>query len=110
MKDVDKPCSVTFAQAKQLMDSGDAFVFADVRTEEEFALEHAAGAVLFPLDDIDEETANALIHAKDTAILVYCRTGQRSKLAAKKLVSLGFTKVYDVGSLAGWPYGRDFGL
>ena len=74
----------------------------------EYNLGHAKGALLFPVDSITRETAAEQIPAADTPVLVYCRSGQRSRLAAEKLAALGYTQVYDVGSLAGWPYGLEW--
>jgi len=100
---------IDFAQAKQLLDSGECVAFLDVRTPEEYIVEHAAGAALFPLDDISTESAKAAIPEKDTPVLVYCRTGRRSAMAADQLARLGYTNILDLGSLEGWPYGKDFG-
>lgn len=80
----------------------------DVREEEEYNLGHARGALLFPVDSITRETAEKRIPSADTPVLVYCRSGQRSRMAAEKLAALGYTRVYDVGSLVGWPYGIEW--
>lgn len=80
----------------------------DVREEEEYNLGHARGALLFPVDSITRETAEKRIPSADTPVLVYCRSGQRSRTAAEKLAALGYTRVYDVGSLVGWPYGIEW--
>lgn len=100
---------IDFAQAKSILDTSDCAMLLDVRTEGEYVVEHAAGAVMFPLDDITAETAAAAIPDKNTPLLVYCRTGRRSKLAADILIGLGYRDVCDIGSLEGWPYGKDFG-
>ncbi|MCI5705343.1 rhodanese-like domain-containing protein [Candidatus Pseudoscillospira sp. SGI.172] len=106
----DRPYSrVSFEQAKAIMDSGDSYAFVDVRTELEYTVEHGAGAISLPLDEINAESAQRSIPDKNAAILLYCRTGRRSKLAADKLASLGYVRIYDIGSLSGWPYGRDYG-
>ena len=57
---------------------------------------------------MDAATAAQMIPEKDTPVLVYCRSGQRSGEAAQKLAQLGYTRVYDIGSLVGWPYGMDW--
>lgn len=101
--------SLNFEQAKQILDSGEPAAFLDVRTEQEYIVEHAAGAALFPLDEISAETAAAAIPDRDTRVIVYCRTGRRSRMAAEALVDLGYRNVCDLGSLEGWPYERDFG-
>lgn len=96
---------VSFEEAKELMDRKPEALILDVRQEEEYITGHADGAVLFPLDTISAETAAAVIPRRDTPLLVYCRSGRRSLLAAKTLAQLGYTNVYDMGSLVGWPYG-----
>lgn len=96
---------LSFRQAKRLLDTEPEICFFDVREEEEYITGHADGAVLFPLDLIDEDSAMELIPDLDTPVLVYCRTGARSMQAALKLLELGYTRVYDLGGLTGWPYG-----
>lgn len=75
----------------------------DVRTQEEFDEGHIETAILFPNDEIMEKAESALPN-KDAAILVYCRSGNRSAQASKALVELGYTNVYDLGGLKDWPY------
>ena len=99
---------ISFEAAKSLLESEPDLRFFDVREEEEYNLGHAKGALLFPVDSITRETAAEQIPAADTPVLVYGRSGQRSRLAAEKLAALGYTQVYDVGSLAGWPYGLEW--
>lgn len=101
--------TIDFAQAKHILDTEAPVAFLDVRTEQEYIVEHAAGARLFPLDEITAETAGEVIDAKDTRVLVYCRTGRRSRMAAEQLAELGYTNICDVGALEGWPYERDYG-
>ena len=96
---------VNFAQAKQLLDTLPDCVLIDVREEEEFITGHAVDAVLLPVDELTEETAAEVIPDRETPVLVYCRSGYRSDMAARKLDSMGYTQVYDIGSLIGWPYG-----
>ena len=97
--------SVTFREAKQLMDGLDYYLLIDVREEEEYVTGHADGAVLFPVDSISEKTAQQLIPDRETPVFVYCKTGARAQLAAENLAALGYQKIYNIGSLAGWPYG-----
>jgi rhodanese-related sulfurtransferase len=99
---------ISFAQAKDLMDAEPKHLLLDVRSEEEYITGHAAGAVLCPVDLIDEKKMAALAPDKDTPLLVYCRSGRRSEAAAQLLEELGYTRVYDMGSLVGWPYGMDW--
>ena len=96
---------VSFETAKQMMDAQPDHLILDVREEEEYITGHADGAVLFPLDTINAETAQAVIPAKNTLVFAYCHSGSRSKQAVQKLSELGYTAVYDLGSLVGWPYG-----
>ncbi len=87
---------VSFAEAEEIIESRPERLIFDVREEEEYNLGHAKGALLFPVDSITRETAAEQIPAADTP------------LAAEKLAALGYTQVYDVGSLAGWPYGLEW--
>ncbi len=89
--------------AKQIMDSEKGYVIIDARTEEEFAAGHIEGAVVIPEYEITEK-AEALIPDKDTLILVYCRSGRRSKIASDALVKLGYTNVKEFGGIIDWPY------
>lgn len=96
---------VDFRAAKQLLDQIPGILFFDVREEEEYISGHAVGAELFPVGTIDRVSAAERIPSLDTPILIYCRTGRRSLRAANTLESLGYKTIYDLGSLAGWPYG-----
>ena len=96
---------LSFRQARELMDAEPSYCFFDVREEEEYVTGHADGAQLFPLGSIDEDSAAERIPSLDTPVLVYCRSGARSYQAALKLISLGYTRLYDMGGLNGWPYG-----
>ena len=98
---------IGFETAKHMMDTLPRYVLLDVREEEEYITGHAANALLFPVDEIDAETAALLLPEKDVPTLVYCRTGRRSKDAAQKLEKLGYTELYDIGGLIGWPYGLE---
>lgn len=98
---------VDFEEAKSILDSDPNTVMLDVREEEEFITGHAVNAVLFPVDEIDEDTAKILIPDKNAKYIVYCRSGRRSAEAVEKLERMGYTELYDVGSLIGWPYGLE---
>ena len=99
--------SIPQDQAKAMMDKGGAVVL-DVREQSEYDAGHIAGAVLLPLGTISEETASAVIPQKDTPVLVYCRSGNRSKTASAKLAKLGYTSVYEIGGINSWPYGVEY--
>lgn len=89
-------------EAKEMMDAGDAVVL-DVREQSEYDEGHIPGEVLLPVGSIDEDTA-AVIPEKSTTVLVYCRSGNRSKTAAAALAELGYTDVYEFGGINTWPY------
>ncbi|MCI2055852.1 MAG: rhodanese-like domain-containing protein [Oscillibacter sp.] len=95
--------ALTPEEAKARLDSGDALVLLDVRTQEEFDEGHIAGAICLPNETIGTDPPEVLPD-KDAEILVYCRSGRRSKEAAKKLVAMGYTQVYDFGGILDWPY------
>ncbi len=88
---------------KQMLDDKEEFYFIDVRTPEEYEFSHIPGAVNIPLDVISSKAAESF-DSKDAMIVVYCRSGARSRVASKELVSLGYTKVYDLGGIISWPY------
>jgi len=90
-------------EAKRVMDSGDSYILLDVRTLEEFAEEHIAGAILIPSEEIAERAASELPD-KDTLIMVYCRSGVRSARVTSELIEMGYTNVYDIGGIIDWPY------
>lgn len=96
--------AITQAAAKARMDSGDALVILDVRTQEEYDAGHIAGAILLPNERIGTEAPPELPD-RNAEILVYCRSGNRSAQAAKKLADMGYTAVYDFGGVQSWPYG-----
>lgn len=78
-------------------------IILDVRTEEEFASGHIKDAVLIPYEEI-EAKAESVITDKERLILVYCRSGRRSKIAAEKLVESGYTNVKEFGGIIDWNY------
>ena len=94
---------ITPAEAKALMDSEKDYIILDVRTEEEFATGHIEGAVLIPDYEIGEK-AESVLKDKGQLILVYCRSGRRSKNAAKELATLGYKNVKEFGGIIDWPY------
>ncbi len=96
---------ISFAGARKLLDRRRPCVMLDVREEEEYITGHAAEAVLLPVDELSDESAQEVIPTLDTPVLVYCRSGVRSALAARMLDEYGYSEIYDLGSLVGWPYG-----
>lgn len=85
-----------------MIDAGNVIIL-DVRTQEEYDAGHIAEAVRLESADFEAKAANVLPD-KDATILVYCRSGNRSKTAAKMLLELGYTDVYDFGGINDWPY------
>ena len=94
---------ITAEEAKALIDEGGVTV-VDVRTPKEYADGHVPGALNIPNEDIGS-TQPSQLGSTDDKLIVYCRTGVRSKQASDKLVALGFTEVNDMGGIVDWPYG-----
>ena len=94
---------ITPAEAKEIMDERDGYVILDVRTQEEYDEAHIDGAILIPDYEIVAK-AESVLKDKNQLILVYCRSGRRSKLAADKLVTLGYTNIKEFGGIIDWPY------
>ena len=89
--------------AKELMDTEDDYVILDVRTQAEYDESHIPGAILIPHDTVATAAEDALPD-KGQLILVYCRSGNRSKQASQTLVDLGYTNVVEFGGINSWPY------
>ena len=94
---------ISGAEAKALMDSESGYVIIDARTQEEYDQGHIPGAVLIPYGEIADRAEKELPD-KDQLILVYCRSGRRSKIAAEELVKLGYTNVKEFGGIIDWEY------
>ena len=94
---------ITQEEAKNMMDTQEAIVL-DVREQDEFDTGHIPGAVLLPVGTITKDTAAAVIPELDSVVLVYCRSGNRSKKASQALVELGYTGIYEFGGINTWPY------
>lgn len=95
---------ITVEEAKSMMEEQPDAVVLDVREQDEYDAGHIPGAVLLPVGTINEETAASAIPEKDTVVLVYCRSGNRSKTASQALVDLGYTQIYEFGGIKDWPY------
>ena len=93
--------SVNYMEAKEKI-INDGAILLDVRTKEEYNEKHIDGASLLPLDIIDIDSISQIVSEKDTPIIVYCRSGNRSKQAREKLIALGYSKVYDLGAMSNW--------
>lgn len=92
---------ISAQEAKEMMQSQDVII-VDVRTQAEYNEGYIENAILIPNESISE--APRELPDKDAIILVYCRSGKRSKEASDKLVSLGYTNIYDFGGIIDWPY------
>ena len=104
---VDTPVAsyttISAEEAKSVMDSDAEFIILDVRSKDEYDEGHIENAILLPVDNIENE-AGPVIGGKDKTVLVYCRSGNRSKMASAKLVELGYTDVRNFGGIIDWPY------
>ena len=90
-------------QAKDIMDNETDYIIIDARTIEEFEEEHIKNAILIPEYEIAGRVEKEIPY-KDTLILVYCRSGRRSKIASEELVKLGYNNVKEFGGIIDWPY------
>ena len=95
--------NITAQEAKEIMDREEGYVILDTRAQEEYDEGHIPGAILIPHDEILQK-AESLLTDKDQLILVYCRSGRRSKLAAEDLHKLGYTNIKEFGGIIDWPY------
>ena len=94
---------ITQEEAKNMMDTQTVIVL-DVREQDEFDAGHIKDAVLLPVGSITKDTAAEVIPELDSTVLVYCRSGNRSKTASSTLVELGYTNIYEFGGINTWPY------
>lgn len=94
---------ITAEEAKKIMDSGEEHIVLDTREQDEFDEGHIPGAILIPYTEI-ENKAEEMLTDKDKLILVYCRSGRRSKIAAESLSKLGYTNVKEFGGIIDWTY------
>ena len=88
-------------EAKQMMARDDGHIIVDVRRQDEYDAGHIPGAILVPNESIGEEQPEQLPD-KDQIILIYCRSGRRSKEASQKLADMGYTRIYEFGGIIDW--------
>ncbi len=88
-------------EAAQMMEEDDGHVIVDVRTQEEYDEGHIPGAICIPNEEITD-TKPELLPDVDQVILIYCRSGRRSKEAAEKLFNMGYTHIYEFGGIIDW--------
>ncbi len=93
---------ITMTEAVKMMEKEANYVLLDVRTEQEFAAGHIPNAILVPNETIGMQEI-PLLPDKDQLIMVYCRSGNRSKQASSKLVQLGYTNIIEIGGINSWP-------
>ena len=94
---------ISGAEAKALMDSESGYIIIDARTQEEYDQGDIPGAIMIPEYEIADRAEKELPD-KNQLILVYCRSGRRSKIAAEGLVKLGYTNVKEFGGIIDWEY------
>lgn len=88
-------------EAKALMEESEGYILLDVRTKEEYESGYIPGAINIPLSDINENVVSSLPD-KSQMILVYCRSGNRSRQASDKLSRLGYTNIIEIGGINSW--------
>ena len=93
---------ITMQEAVEMMEKEDDYIILDVRTEQEYIAGHIPGAIVIPNETIGTEDIPQLPD-KDQLIMVYCRSGNRSKQASDKLVKLGYTNIIEFGGIIDWP-------
>ena len=93
---------ITQEEAREMMDSRQAIIL-DVREQDEYDSGHIPASVLLPVGTITKDTAAAAIPELDSTVLVYCRSGNRSKTASQALADLGYTNIYEFGGINSWP-------
>ena len=93
---------ISMEEAITIMEEESGYILLDVRTPEEFAEKHIPGAINIPNETIGTAEVPELPD-KDQLILVYCRSGNRSKQASEKLAALGYTNIVEFGGINDWP-------
>ena len=95
--------NITAEEAKRIIDSEEGYIILDVREQDEYDAGHIPEAILIPYTQIGGK-ANEMLPDKDQLILVYCRSGRRSKIATEALAELGYTNIKEFGGIIDWPY------
>ena len=94
---------ISAEEAKKIMDSEKDYIILDARSQGEYDSGHIPGAIVIPHTEVKSK-AGTILKDKNQKILVYCRSGNRSKQASSALVELGYTNVYEFGGISSWPY------
>lgn len=92
---------IDYAALQKLLKREQEIILLDVRTKEEFDSGHIPGAILLPYDEVEKRAAEVLPD-KERTIVLYCRSGRRSAIAAGTLKKLGYNKLYDFGAVSKW--------
>ena len=95
--------NITAQEAKTIMDTEQDYIILDTRTQAEYDEGHIPGAIVISHEEIKDK-AESVLKDKNQLILVYCRSGRRSKLASEDLVELGYTNIKEFGGIIDWPY------
>ena len=90
-------------EAKRIMDEESDYIIVDAREQSEYDEGHIKGAIVIPYTEI-EQKAEEMLPDKEQLILVYCRSGRRSKIAAQSLANMGYTNVKEFGGIIDWGY------
>ncbi len=102
-KSTNDPKKITAKEAYAMMQDGNPYILLDVRTLEEYEEGHIINSILLPYTELETE-ASHILPDQDVRILLYCRSGRRSAIAAETLASLGYQTIYDFGGILDWPY------
>ena len=92
---------ITQEKAKEMMQADDGHIIVDVRRQDEFDSGHIPGAILIPNESIGTECPKELPDLNQI-IMIYCRSGRRSKEASQKLADMGYTHIYEFGGIIDW--------
>jgi rhodanese-related sulfurtransferase len=101
--EIVQPESISPEEAQERLESEEDIILLDVRNQGEYEEKHIPGSILIPVDEL-EKRAEAELTDKNTDIFVYCASGRRSTTASNILAGLGYSKVYNLGGIADWPY------
>ena len=92
--------TITATSAQELIKDG--AILVDVRTPAEYKVDHLEDSISIPVGSITESNLEKKIKSKESQIIVYCKSGTRSKKAVSKLKALGYINVYDLGAMSNW--------
>ncbi|MBR0511125.1 MAG: rhodanese-like domain-containing protein [Ruminococcus sp.] len=92
---------ITQEKAKEMMQADDGHIIVDVRRQDEYDSGHIPGAILIPNESIGTECPKELPDLNQI-IMIYCRSGRRSKEASHKLADMGYTHIYEFGGIIDW--------